>query len=559
MASTNVDEPEPRVAWSTILAVFFMGLTYVPAIATAFIMPAQILQQIGMALGDTDNIAWIPGGWSIGSAVSFSIAGGMSDIFGRRWVLLCGQAIILVGAIVCAVAQSTLNIVAGTTLVGFGAGTIMVAYPGISELLPNKYRGIGLAWTEFCITIPWGSLPGIIATQLYLRASWRWCYYITIIYTVIVAVGTFFCYFPPSRPRYDYEKTRWQQVKELDFVAFFLFATGLPILLVGITSLGQSGWSVTLVATTIPLGCVLFVSAFVYDFTIAQRPLFPLRLFRMYREFTVYLVILFVCGMIWQGTLTLSNQGTLFMFTNDVVEIGYIATAASMSGIIGGWLLPPLVHKLKHIKLQFIVALVFQTVFTASYATVVPNNKTGWTILPMFGQSCFTWLTVLSYVSSGLLVPQEDLGISAGMMGTFRSAGGSVGNAVFTTIMTSIVNRDLVNNIAGAAIQAGYSPANLSALIPAVIQNAVGVPGAFAAVPELSQPVIAATAAAFRDTYAGAFKIVFYSTIPFGVLALAASAFIRDPSHLLNNHVAVHQEKYVLGNKDAAKEGKVVV
>ncbi|UZP35117.1 hypothetical protein NXS19_002933 [Fusarium pseudograminearum] len=64
-------EENPKVAWSTILAVFFMGLTYIPAIATAFLMPTQIIQQIGRDLGDTDNIAWIPGGWSIGAAVSF--------------------------------------------------------------------------------------------------------------------------------------------------------------------------------------------------------------------------------------------------------------------------------------------------------------------------------------------------------------------------------------------------------------------------------------------------------------------------------------------------------
>lgn len=62
-------------------------------------MPTQILQQIGMALGDTENIAWIPGSWSIGSAVAFSIAGGLSDVFGRRYVLLSGQAIVLVGGV----------------------------------------------------------------------------------------------------------------------------------------------------------------------------------------------------------------------------------------------------------------------------------------------------------------------------------------------------------------------------------------------------------------------------------------------------------------------------
>jgi MFS family permease len=115
-------EPEPKIAWSTILAVFvsyavhiygkslarpiltcrspqFLGLTYVPAIATAFVMPTQILQQIGSALGDTENIAWILGGWSIGAAVSFFIAGGFSDVFSRRWVSLSGQNIILAGAV----------------------------------------------------------------------------------------------------------------------------------------------------------------------------------------------------------------------------------------------------------------------------------------------------------------------------------------------------------------------------------------------------------------------------------------------------------------------------
>ncbi|KAM0339650.1 hypothetical protein ACHAPU_010832 [Fusarium lateritium] len=556
----NADfEESPKVAWSTILAVFFMGLTYIPAIATGFLMPTQILQQIGMALGDTENIAWIPGSWSIGAAVSFSVAGGLSDIFGRRWVLLSGQTIILVGAIVCAFAETTLRIVTGTTLIGFGAGVIMVSYPGISELLPNKYRGIGIGWTEFCICIPWGSLSGLIATQLYLKATWRWCYYITIIYGTICLIGTFICYFPPSRPQHDFEKTRWQQVKELDYIGLFLFATGLTVFLTGVTFLGAAHRSMTLVATTIAIGACVFIAAFVYDFTVARKPLFPGKLFGMYREFTVYLVILFVCGMIWQAMVTLGNQGTLFMFTNDLAEIGYISIPANVSGIIGGWIMPTLVHKIKHIRYQFSFALVLQTAFTASYATVIPHNRTGWMILPMFGQACFTWLTVLSYVSSGLLVPQEELGVSAGLMGTFRSAGGSLGNAMFSTIVTSIVNRNLAKNIAGAAMGAGYSAKDLPSLIPGVIQNAVGVLFALAKVPGVTGAVLQATSAAFKNTYATAFRAVFLSTIPLGVVALIAAAFIRDPSHLLNNHAAVHEEKEVLGKKnDVEMVGKTI-
>lgn len=117
-----------------------MGLSYVPSISAGLLLPTGILQQIGQALGDTENITWIPGGWSIASAVSFSIAGGLSDIFGRRWVLIFGQVLTLIGAIVGATANTTTIVAAGSTIIGFGAGVIFVSYPGIIELLPNKYR-----------------------------------------------------------------------------------------------------------------------------------------------------------------------------------------------------------------------------------------------------------------------------------------------------------------------------------------------------------------------------------------------------------------------------------
>lgn len=111
-----------------------MGLSYVPAISAGLLLPTGILQQIGQQLGDTENIIWIPGGWSVASAVAFSIAGGLSDVFGRRWVLMSGQLLTLIGGvssdfvpkrkrtvltsmqIIAAVANTTLQVAAGVTI-----------------------------------------------------------------------------------------------------------------------------------------------------------------------------------------------------------------------------------------------------------------------------------------------------------------------------------------------------------------------------------------------------------------------------------------------------------
>lgn len=421
---------------------------------------------------------------------------------------------------------------------------------------------MGLAWTEFCINIPWGALSVYLATLLLINATWRWCYYLAVIYSVICIIGTFVFYFPPSHPQHDYDRTRWDQFKDLDWIGLLIFTAGLVVFLVGITDLGHPDFSVPLVASTISVGLVVLVAAFVYDFTVPKNPIFPFKLFAMFGEFTVHLIVLFISGMVWQGVVTLAPQGTLYMFTNDPITIGIIMIPSTMSGVLGGWIMPSLSHKIKHIKYQMIFALCMQAVFTGSYAAVVPNNRMAWSAMQLFGQCCFTWVTTLAYVSSGLFVPNEELGVSAGLIGSFRSAGGSVGNAIFSTIMTSVADKNLATNLAAAAIGAGYSADNLGALIPAVIQNAVGVPMAFAGVPGVTDAVRAATASAFKDTYATAFRTVFYSMIPFAVAAIVAAFWVRDCSHLLNNHVAVKQEKEVLGggarvdHVERAMEGK---
>ena len=68
-------------------------------VSGGFLLVTAILFQIGTELGDTSSIVWMPGGWSIASSVSFSIAGSLSDIFGRRYVTLCGQLFAVVGAV----------------------------------------------------------------------------------------------------------------------------------------------------------------------------------------------------------------------------------------------------------------------------------------------------------------------------------------------------------------------------------------------------------------------------------------------------------------------------
>lgn len=117
------------------------------------------------------------------------------------------------------------------------------------------------------------------------------------------------------------------------------------------------------------------------------------------------------------------------MFTNDPIQIGIIALPNGIAQVVFGGCATIFMGKVGHLKLQVIFFLVVQTVFVAAYAGVVPDNRTGWTAFQFFGMGPFALITLLCYVIAGLNVPLRHLGLASGLIGTFRSAGGSVGNA----------------------------------------------------------------------------------------------------------------------------------
>lgn len=216
-----------------------------------------------------------------------------------------------------------------------------------------------------------------------------------------------------------------------------------------------------------------------------------------------------------------------------------------------GAMVTALLSRFKRLKAQMVTACTIQTVFCATLASVVPKNTYAWSALQVFVLGPFSWIVVLCYVAASVNIPLQYLGLAVGLIGTFRSMGGSVGNAIFNTILNGVVNDNLGNAIAKAALSTGqFDPANISRLIGATIENATGVPGAFATVPGITPAVEAASIQALRDVYAKGYRMISYSTIPFNVIAIILALIMLDPSQYLTNHTAVRLETEHNDRKD---------
>jgi sugar porter (SP) family MFS transporter len=109
-----------------------------------------------------------------GAALGAIVAGGLSDRFGRKSVILVVAVIFFVGAIISAIATVLSVLVIGRILVGIGIGTASMLTPlYLAETAPPAQRGALVSLNQLTITV------GILVSYLvgYLLAQgegWRW-------------------------------------------------------------------------------------------------------------------------------------------------------------------------------------------------------------------------------------------------------------------------------------------------------------------------------------------------------------------------------------------------
>lgn len=110
--------------------------------------PAVSISYINAELGPSPNYAWINITWSLGAAILVSVGGRLSDIFGRRYFMLCGAIISFIGTIVGATGQSIPQMIASGVLFGIGSGFQEMGFACIMEFIPNRYRVAALGKPE---------------------------------------------------------------------------------------------------------------------------------------------------------------------------------------------------------------------------------------------------------------------------------------------------------------------------------------------------------------------------------------------------------------------------
>lgn len=151
--------------------------------------------------------------------------------------------------------------------------------------------------------------------------------------------------------------------------------------------------------------------------------------------------------------------------------------------------------------------------------------------------------TVAGFAVGGLIVPaatiatiacpDDMIATTAGLTLAIRAVGGSIGFTIYYNIFINKLEAKLPAEIAAYAIQAGLPVADATEFVTTFLTNATGL----ASVAGVNSTIIAAGALGSQWAFADSLKYVFYTSIPFGVLALIAACFLGDIVPYMTNRI----------------------
>jgi EmrB/QacA subfamily drug resistance transporter len=142
----------------------FLGALNQTIVATA-------LPTIGRAFDDFENLSWVVIAYLLTSTVVAPLYGKLSDIYGRRGMMLVALGVFMAGSAASAAAPSMLMLILGRGLQGIGGGGIVpLAQSIIADAVPPRERGYYQAYTGSIWIIAGSAGPvlgGVIAEHLH--------------------------------------------------------------------------------------------------------------------------------------------------------------------------------------------------------------------------------------------------------------------------------------------------------------------------------------------------------------------------------------------------------
>jgi EmrB/QacA subfamily drug resistance transporter len=522
------------------------------------------LPRIIGSLQGFDRYIWVVTAYTLASTTMIPLVGKLSDQFGRKWFLIIGTAIFLLGSALSGASQNMNELIAFRALQGLGGGIgIALVFTVVADIFPPaeraRWQGIfGSVYGVANVVGPtlggWltdhGPLVGNLVTD---TTRWRWIFYINLPLGIL-ALAALLIYLPTNLSIASNRLSGWAAIRRIDILGAVLAAAATICLLLGLTwgSNQIYDWNSLQVIGVLIASAVLYVLFILTERSVAE-PILPLNLFRN-QVFSVASLLSLLQLMVLVSLviyLPLFLQGVL---GESATNSGEVITPLTVSTVVGSLIAATIMATRKRYQMITIIGAFIMTigVFLLTRMTAATSLLEAAIYMVIVGLGLGSFFSILTLAAQNSL-PRARLGVGTGAVRYLGQLGSVLGVAIVATVVNQTLANDIGNRLPANAAKQLTAQGLKAATNPQVLVNSTyhstlvhtaenfAVKSATAHVPPGPQyDTIAAQVIlqvqhllnqvfdALRLSFAVALQHGFATILIFCVLAIIATFFLKD-------------------------------
>lgn len=393
-------------------------------------------------------LSWVVTAYLITTTITTPIAGKLSDMFGRRILLLVGVTIFALGSLFSGLAGDINQLIIWRAIQGIGGGIITAnAFTIIGDLFAARERGRwqGMIGAVFGVSSVVGPLLGGFLTEshqlLGLTTDWRWTFFINV--PIAIAAFIVIAIYCPT--------LKHENKPRVDYLGAALLALGLATLVLAVDNtdkifadlLTSTGMSLVTLRIIMAAIVVAATAGFILVERRSKEPILDLAFFKN-RNFLILSGIATFVGAAMIGSILYLTQ-----FNQQVYGAGPTTSGLMLLPMIAGLMTVSittgqLVSRYGKYKRFMVGGFIVAGLAIGSLVTLTPTSTyIHEAIIIFFVGAGIGAAMPLMNIAIQNEFKQKDLGVATSSSQLFRGLGSTIGVAVFGSMLTLGIGNNL--------------------------------------------------------------------------------------------------------------------
>ena len=387
------------------------------------------------------SLGFIVTAYMLTTTITVPLAGKLSDMYGRRPMLITGVAIFTIGSLLSGLAPSVEWLIAWRALQGIGGGIITSqAFTIVGDLFTPRERGRwqGLIGAVFGMSSVIGPLIGGWLTDKQhifgLVTDWRWTFFINVPVGIVAAIVIM-----ANLPNIKHDAKHYPDYAGAAIMSVVLASVVLAVdnTKVIFKFLTDTGVELGLIQGILWAIVILGTGLFIAVERRAKQPILPLRFFKkqVYAKLTI-VTLLF--GAAFMGSILYLTQFNQQVYGASASEAGYMLLPMVAGMMVSSIGTGQIVSRLGRYKVFIVTGFTLATLSILSLLTLEPSSPY-WheaVIMAFAGLGLGMAMPILSLAVQNEF-EHHDLGAATSSIQLFRGLGSTIGTAIFSGMLTA--------------------------------------------------------------------------------------------------------------------------